>query len=173
MDLLDFENPALYFEEAVPEGVSELLAVASSEYGTPSARSAVETALDRAPECLTVLVAAFRFYYYEHEYEKARRVGWSAARVVTEKLAFPGEELPTAEQFSIGFRKDPAAARFYLQALKGIGYLCLRLGEVSEAQAVLAKVVELDDEDRLTCRSLLAFATDPTDDAARPPATTA
>ena len=45
--------------------------------------------------------------------------------------------------------------RFHLLALKGAGYLSLRLGRFEQGKAMLAKVVELDADDRLGARLLL------------------
>ncbi|MNY40582.1 hypothetical protein D3C86_1753340 [compost metagenome] len=45
--------------------------------------------------------------------------------------------------------------RFHLLALKGAGYLCLRLGRFEQGKAMLVKVVELDADNRLGARLLL------------------
>ncbi|MNF37983.1 hypothetical protein D3C84_189210 [compost metagenome] len=45
--------------------------------------------------------------------------------------------------------------RFHLLALKGAGYLSLRLGRFEQGKAMLVKVVELDADNRLGARLLL------------------
>jgi tetratricopeptide (TPR) repeat protein len=48
--------------------------------------------------------------------------------------------------------------RFYMMALKGAGYLELRLGEYDSAIARLEKVVELDSKNRLDAQALIDVA---------------
>ena len=50
--------------------------------------------------------------------------------------------------------------RFYLMALKGAGYLKLRIGETRDGLARLEKVAELDADDRIGVRSLMQLARD-------------
>jgi len=50
--------------------------------------------------------------------------------------------------------------RFYLMALKGSGYLKLRMGETQSGLARLEKVEELDTDDRMNVRMLVQIARD-------------
>jgi protein-disulfide isomerase-like protein with CxxC motif len=159
MDLLDFEQPELYFEQEEPEAVGELLKVASSDYGSPKAAEALVAAEGLAPESLTVLVAVFRYHYYQHNLERARNAGLRAAQLVAERLRFDTAFEPTPTEFAQAFATDPGAARFFLQSLKGIGYLSLRLGEPAKASALLSTVANIDAADRLGCRMLLELIT--------------
>jgi protein-disulfide isomerase-like protein with CxxC motif len=155
MDLLDFQHAELYFEHPESPEVLALLAVASSDYGTVRAAAALSAAERLAPDSLTVLVAVFRYHYYQHNLEVARQAGLRAAELVARSLRFEATFAPTQRELSQAFQHQPGAARFYLQALKGIGYLCLRLGRIDDAASLLHRVVEFDSADRLGCRVLL------------------
>lgn len=155
MDLLEFDQAELYFERPESPEVAALLSVASADYGSPQAAQALLAAEKLAPESLTVLVAVFRYHYYQHNLELARQAGFRAARRVAQTLGFQSELAPSAEEFARAFEQQPGAARFYLQALKGIGYLSLRLALYEDANALLQRVVDFDTADRLGCRVLL------------------
>ena len=64
MDLLDFSDCKLYFEEALPARASLLLDQAAREYGLASAETALLRAHLLVPENLTVLVGLYRYYFY-------------------------------------------------------------------------------------------------------------
>ncbi|HNI49426.1 MAG TPA: hypothetical protein PLN96_16265, partial [Zoogloea sp.] len=74
MDLLDFSECKLYFEEDLPPEAEEMLAQASREYGQPDAEIALLRANLMVPDNLTVLVGLYRFYFYQHRLEEALRV---------------------------------------------------------------------------------------------------
>jgi len=48
-----------------------------------------------------------------------------------------------------------AMVRYYLLALKGSGFLCLRMGRKTEGVMRLKKVADMDAEDRLGVRAIL------------------
>jgi tetratricopeptide (TPR) repeat protein len=62
MDLLDFEDEALYFEEPLSSPVSERLKRAADSYEQGTAELPLLQAYFIAPENLTVLVGLYRFY---------------------------------------------------------------------------------------------------------------
>lgn len=165
MDLLDFERADLYFEEEVSPKVEQLLANASQFYGTTLAEQSLEEARVIEPESLTVLVAVFRYYYYQHNLERARDAGLTAASIAAERLGFPPHVYPEPEVFEHAFRTEPGTARFYLQSLKGVAYLNLRLGDAESAWVALNHIVALDPADRLGCRLLLELVPTRTPDA--------
>ena len=79
MDLLDFVETELYFDEPLSTEVSQLLATASAEYGSLEAELALLRASVLSPKHLSVLVALYRYYFYQHRLVAALQV----ARIVT------------------------------------------------------------------------------------------
>jgi len=57
MDLLDFSDCKLYFEDELPAAAERLIAQAAADYGDPAAELALLRAHLLAPEHLTVLVS--------------------------------------------------------------------------------------------------------------------
>lgn len=156
MDLLDLDGQQLYFEEPMPEKVSQLLMQAAAAYGDGQSEGLLLRAFLYAPDNLSVLVALYRAYYYQHRLDEARQVACRALQVAAERLDFPGDwrQVNMAE-LSHAVLKSMGLVRFYLLTLKAEAYLCLRLGQLEEGRARLRKVVELDDSDHFGAAALL------------------
>lgn len=156
MDLQDFGGDGLYFDEDLPAAVSALLDAAASQYAEGTAEQPLRAAEALAPQSLTVQVGLYRFFYYQHRYEDALSVAHRVHELTGPGLGLPTdwreitpEHLPQAAATSMGL------LRFYLLALKGAGYLNLRLARFAEGKAMLSKVSELDSDNRLGARLLL------------------
>ena len=65
MDLLDFDGEAMYFDEPVSTEVERMLAEAAQHYGEEIAERRLLQAYFLEPTHLTVLVALYRFFYYQ------------------------------------------------------------------------------------------------------------
>ena len=161
MDLLDFEAQSLYFEDETPEEVDRLIAGAAERYGDEAAEYKLLRAYYLEPEHLTVLVALYRYYYYQHRYQDAFLVAERAMDIAARRL----ELRRTWRQLSLpslstGIMKSMTLTRFYLMALKGSGYLKLRMGETEAGLERLEKVAELDTDDRMGVRTLVQIARD-------------
>lgn len=156
MDLLDFSDCQLYFEEPMPSEAANLLAQASSEYGDAGAELALLRAHLLAPENLTVLVGIYRYYFYQHRLDDALIVAERALAVAATQLRLNTDwrymthaHLGDAAQRSFGL------LRFYLIALKAASVVLLRLGRFAAARERLQKLAELDSNDRLGVARLL------------------
>ncbi len=159
MDLHSFEDGDLYFETPLAPEVIALLNQAAEAYANGGAESFLMKARFMAPDNLMVLVALYRFYYYQHRYIEALGIAEDALDVSGRMFGFDlGWRRMTLQHLSFGMVESFGMVRFYLLALKGSGYLCLRLGELEEGIDRLEKVVELDSPDRLGARSLLEVA---------------
>ncbi len=164
MDLLKFEGGDLYFDDEDNESVTALLDEAAKNYGRASGdivySKESETLLLRAaaisPENLSVLVGLYRFYYYQHRYENALQVAYRVLEVIGKKISFPEcwNDL-TLDHMGLGAMNSMQMVRFYLFALKGIAFLNLRLRRITEARAILDKIVDLDKADRIGAKQLL------------------
>ena len=155
-DLLAFEDTQLYFDEPPQPGTEELLAEAAALYGQPAAEHALLRAYFLAPRQLGVLVALYRYYYYQHRLDDTLLVAERAMDVAGERLGMVCEwrglrpvAIGEAALRSIGL------LRFYLLALKASAVVLLRMGRLEEGRSRLAKVVELDPQDRLGAAALM------------------
>jgi hypothetical protein len=158
-DLLDFTGEELYFDEPLPAEVRDCLERAAEDYGEGDAEPSLLRASFLAPEHPMVLVALYRYFYYQHRLTDALRVADRVLRVFAKRLDLPQDwhEL-TESQIGGGVMVSMTMIRFYLLTLKGAGFLELRLGLYTDAMARLNKVVELDAHDRLGARALLEMA---------------
>lgn len=156
MDLLDFDQAGLYFDEPVPEPVESLITQAAGVYGEDGAEALLLRAYFLAPESLLVLVALYRFYFYQHRLEDALIVADRALVIVGRRLGFPPEWQRLHPDF-IGqaVLKSMGLLRFYLHVLKAAGYINLRLECFHSGKAMLEKLVELDSHDRMGAKVLL------------------
>jgi len=174
MDLLDFSDCKLYFEEPLPAEAERLIAQAASEYGEATAEMALLRAHLLAPENLTVLVGLYRYYFYQHRLEDALIVAERAMQLSGRHLGLPPDwnqldetRLGSAAANSFGL------LRFYLLALKAASVVLLRLGKIAASRARLIKLAGLDSRDQLGAGKLLEVVDEfqgSTDDAAPQPA---
>ncbi|WP_127477660.1 hypothetical protein [Sulfurivermis fontis] len=157
MDLLEFNDYSLYFDAPLPARVEALLNEAADGYAGGAAEQPLLRAYVLAPGNLTVLVALYRYFYYQHQLDEALRIAEQARLAAGAMLGFPGDwrslDLPW---LSDAVRHSMGLVRFCLLALKAEGLLLLRLGRHDEGFARLAKVRELDAADRLGAGALLA-----------------
>jgi tetratricopeptide (TPR) repeat protein len=160
MDLLDLDGQQLYFDEPMPEKVTTLLMQAAAAYGDGQAEGLLLRAFLYAPDNLSVLVALYRTYYYQHSLDEASQVAKRALQIVAARLDFPGDwrQVDIAELSHAVF-KSMGLVRFYLLTLKADAYLYLRLGQMEEGRTRLRKVAELDPADHFGAGALLEMLT--------------
>jgi len=159
MDLLDFDGEQMYFDRPVSARVDDLLRDAAARYGEPEAEHSLLMACFLEPEHPTVLVALYRYFYYRHRYADAlivadRAIALSAAQlqIPTDWRTLSKDDLDRAAAVSM------TLTRFLLLALKGAGYLELRLGDATGALERFEKVMEMDTRDRLGMTELVSLA---------------
>jgi len=159
MDILDLDIDSLYFESPLSPDVEDLIDRASEKYGEAEAELLLLRAFFKAPEHLTVLVALYRYYYYQIRLHDALKVGEysiiTAAKILKVHQDWRNVkplELAEAAKISVGL------VRFYLLAIKATGIVEMRLGYVELGQQMLRKVLELDPHDRLKTAELLAVS---------------
>lgn len=156
MDLQDFDGAGLYFDDPHAPQIDALLAAAAEQYAQGTAERPLLEAQALAPDNLMVLVGLYRFYYYQHRYQDALHIAERVMAVVGPRLALPADWRALGpELLAVAAGHGIGLLRFHLLALKGAGYLSLRLGRFEQGKAMLAKVVELDEGNRLGARLLL------------------
>ena len=157
MDLHDFDSTDLYFDEPCPPHIEAQLSAAAEGYGSGEAELALLRAYFLAPEQLSVLVGLYRFYFYQHRLVEADRVAIRAMAIAGARLGLSEEwsEL-TPAGLGAGIRRSMGLTRFWLMALKARAILALRDFRIETARAMLLKLREVDECDRLGVIPLLA-----------------
>lgn len=156
MDLQDFESQQLYFDKPNSEAVDQLILEASKVYAEGKAEPLLLKAYAQEPENLSVLVALYRFYYYQHRLDEAIEIAFRAMRVTAPMITFPEHwEDIKQDHLAMGVQRSFTMVRFYLLALKGCAYLHLRLHRIETGVKMLNKVIVLDSKDRLGAKALL------------------
>ena len=156
MDLLDFSDCKLYFEDALPAEAERLIAQAAGEYGEPTAELSLLRALLLAPENLSVLVGLYRYYFYQHRLEDALVVAERAMQLSGRHLGLPADwNLLDETRLGSAATNSFGLLRFYLLALKAASVILLRLGQIPASRARLIKLVGLDSRDQLGAAKLL------------------
>jgi tetratricopeptide (TPR) repeat protein len=159
MDLQDFDGESLYFDEPIDPEVEKLLQQAGEEYGTPEAEEKLLKAKAMAPEHPLVLVALYRYFYYRHRLDESLEVANEALRITGQRLGLPVDwrEL-NKTHIAEGAKQSMTRVRFYLFALKGAGFLEMRLGRHQAALERLELLAMLDEKDRLGVNPLIEVA---------------
>lgn len=156
MDLQDFDGEGLYFDAPLTPELEQLLNAASEGYSQGTAEALLLAAQALAPDNLTVMVGLYRFYYYQHRYQEALQIAEQVMGILAPKLKLPPHwNTLTVDHLSLAAQQGMGLLRFYLLALKGAGYLNLRLGRFEQGKTMLLKVVELDADNRLGAQLLL------------------
>jgi tetratricopeptide (TPR) repeat protein len=159
MDFLDFENHDLYFGEALTPEQTSILKQAADAYPDKMTEHLLRELYADRPESMHVLVALYRFYYYQHRYEDALDIAEHAIDVSAKNLGLTVDwsELCTHD-LDATVSTSMGLIRFYMLALKGSAYLQLRLGQIDEAIARLNKIVDLDPADQFGATFLYKIA---------------
>jgi len=159
VDLHDFNNSKMYFDEELPEETAMLLEMAASNYANNSTECLLLKAYFQQPESLTVIVALYRYYFYQHKLKDAMTAANAAMQVAAKRIELHESwQQLTVKKIGYAAMRSMEMLRFYLLALKGAGYLNLRMGAHKEGIRMLEKVLELDHKDRLGAKALLAAA---------------
>lgn len=136
--------------------LAALMAGAEAARSRPlESAAAVARALAAEPEDADVRLAAYRFYFYSHDYAaafpQAEAVLVHAARrlnIATDwRAVAPADADFTAHDFAPGL---------YLQALIALGYCAARSGRLELAREVLGRAALLDPTDRFGGAFLLS-----------------
>ncbi len=157
LDLLELGNDSLYFDEPCAPELDALIVKASRHYGESEAEQYLLRAYFLAPEQLSVLVALYRYYFYQHRLDDAFIVAERVLDVTARRLNLVGG-WSSIGPVSLGeaVMRSMGMLRFHLLALKGSAVILLRLGHLDEAQRRLAKIAEIDERDALGVAPLLA-----------------
>lgn len=161
VDMLDFEGEELYFDEPLQPETRDCIDRAAAQYGDQEAEFNLLRAYLLEPEHPMVLVALYRYFYYQHRYADALLIAERVLALFAARLGLASrwQDLDVS-MFCGDTLASMSEVRFYLLALKGAGYLELRLQNFDSAIERFKKVMEVDEKDRLGAASLLEIAED-------------
>lgn len=102
-----------------------------------------------APGHPAVLIGKYRFYFYKGRLRKALEVARSCLRQAARDNGLV-EDWHQVRNTDADFDSyDAIRPRFYLFTLKAYAYLHMRLGDMEEGAAAVAKLLELDPGNKL------------------------
>lgn len=159
MDFLDFDNHDLYFDERMAAEDEQMLQRAAEAYPSVEAEKLLLRLQSKLPNNLTIIVALYRFYYYQHRYLDALKIAARALDVSAQMMDLGTEwEHLTERHLGQGVFVSMGLIRFYMLGLKASAYLLMRIGEIEQAHARLKKIIELDPADQFGAAFLYAMA---------------
>jgi hypothetical protein len=101
----------------------------------------------------------YRYYFYRHQHQDALAIADQVLDIVARRLDFALDwRRVTIDDVKTVAGHSTEWVRFYLLALKGAGYLSLRLDDLDGGLKRLNKVAELDPKDRIGAAALSAVA---------------
>lgn len=125
-----------------------LLAGATAARSRPlESAAAIEAALAAAPHDMEVRLAAYRFYFYTHDYVRALEQAETLLGHAARRLNL-GPDWRAVQPSDAEFTAHEFAPGLYLQVLIAIGYCLARTGKHDAAREILMKSAELDPSDR-------------------------
>ncbi len=158
MPLLD--DPAWldrrYYGGDLPAAAERALhAAAFSWHDEAASEGHIQEALALAPGHLAVHIGAYRFYFYRHRLAEALPHAETCLADALRRSQLPADWRDIRADDAAFSLVEPAP-RLVLFSLVAYGYVLARLGREAESRAALAKVAELDPQDRMSARRLLA-----------------
>lgn len=159
MDFIDYENHDLYFDDPLSAEDEALLQKAADAYPSEETEVILQAIHVRLPENLVIIVALYRYYYYQHRYQDALVIAGKSLDVSAAKLGLRVNWIDLTEShLGMGIFISMGMVRFYMLGLKASAYLLMRTGEIEQAHARLTKIVELDPADQFGASFLLKMA---------------
>lgn len=89
MDFLDFDDGELYFDEPMLEETSQCLEQSAEDYGETNAEHLLMRAYFLEPEHPMVLVATYRYFYYQHRLQDALIIAQRVITIFSTRLGLP------------------------------------------------------------------------------------
>ncbi len=167
MDLLNFDVDALYFDQTISDEAQQNIQLAAENYSQANIQDKAQNTSAKDPEKLLlkayflepehplVLVALYRFFYYQHRIQDALIIAERVLQLYATKLSLPQDWQQLNSKHIQSQTDTMDELRFYLFTLKGAAYLEMRLGHYEIAKQRLNKIIELDSNDRLGAKALL------------------
>ncbi len=157
---MDDWTERVYYGGDLPRAAEKALHRAAAAWDRPAeAEGHLADALTAAPDHRAVALAHYKYFFYR--VDLARAVPWAKTclRDSARRLNLPADWRDvSAFPPTAGTEDRDAERRFYLFALKALGYNLLRLGDAEGGRAALRRVLALDATDPTDTAALLAVA---------------
>lgn len=151
--------PRVLFGGEAPAEVAALLEQAMQAYADGArAEDLLWQAHRRAPDALPVYFSLYKYYFYRDNLKQAELAARMALLAAARRGDFDADWQRLAAD-TADWSDHAAPAHFYLFSLKALAFIRLRRGDIVEARELLAKLAELDPQDRVgasVIRSLCA-----------------
>lgn len=147
-DDADWLERVCYGGDLPAEARAHLHRAALAYADTAEAERCLQAAWDAAPGHVAVSIGRYRFYFYKGRLAEALAVAEDCLARTAEAGGLPAD-WRDVRPGDAAFDGYDAAPRFYLFTLKAYGYIQMRLGDLDEGRAAVAKVMELDPADHL------------------------
>ena len=130
----------------IPEDVKDWLKLAADHWDNPTESiQYVHQALKHSGDCMDVLIAAYRYFFYRSQYELALQM----ASTICDRIRV-AEQLPqewAQLEPVLAKRKEEEVIRLYLNAWAASGFTLARLGRFDQAKDITAKVSAIDSKE--------------------------
>lgn len=137
------------FGFGLPQEVNEQLQKAASNIAyRPDTLKALCVAKTLAPKQLEVLVALYKFHFYEGELEKAEEFVFQALIKAAQEGGFK-YDLDSLNEESTDWNAVRGPARTFLYSLKALAFIRLRQNDTKNAEIILDNLQRLDPQDQV------------------------
>ena len=154
MDDAAWLNRRYYGGDLPAEAERALHAAALAWQDATTAEGHILDALALAPGHLAVHIGAYKFYFYRHRLAEALPHAATCLADALRRSQLPADwrDLCADDPAFLALEPGPRLVLFAL-----VAYVLVRLGREAEGRAALAKVADLDPDDRMSARRILAI----------------
>lgn len=157
-NVLGFNSEHLQLSADVPVPVRQMVQQAIASYENKSMAEQLFTrALELAPNEMEIYVAFYKFYFYQKHLPGAEEVALQTLSKVAELTGLPADWRRFKREFAHWTSPD-SPVRYYLYTMKALGFIALRQENLSKANEILDKLIELDPDDRVGGSVIKALA---------------
>jgi len=148
-NVLSFNSEHLQLSAGVPVPVRQMVQQAIASYeNKPVAEELFKQALELAPDEMEIYVAFYKFYFYQKYLSEAEEVANRTLSKVADLTGLPADWRRFKKEFAHWTSPD-SPVRYYLYTMKALGFIALRQENLSLANVILDKLIELDPDDRM------------------------
>jgi tetratricopeptide (TPR) repeat protein len=156
-EVLPFGSKRAFFSDSTPVELRYVLNSALCAESPEIMEALLLKARRGWPREPDVHISLYKFYFVSNRYEKAEAAVWAALRAAAEDLGINRNYRRLSPQ-SADWTQRQGPERLYLFSLKALGVIRLRRARVSQARAVLEKLLELDPQDEIGGEAFLHIA---------------
>jgi hypothetical protein len=131
-----------------PAANAQLQRAASLISSRESSSQALRQAEQIAPDQIEVLIARYKFHFYQGETEVAEKLVLKALKLAAKQGGF-NQDWSQLRPQSADWTDPRAPGRMYLYSLKALAFIRLRQNNRHEAESILESLGRLDPQDQV------------------------